>query len=59
MLGHVDAAILFQITFTDLEVAAWPPGIDPFAYIGLVDSAFTPKPALAVWDSIFSRPLRP
>jgi hypothetical protein len=59
LLSPVEAAILFQITFTDLEVAAWPPGVLPFAYLGLVDSAFTPKPALAAWDSLFVRPFRP
>jgi hypothetical protein len=31
----------------------------PFAYLGLVDSAFTPKPALAAWDGIFLRRLVP
>lgn len=59
LLDRADAAILFQITFTDLEVAAWPAGVLPFAYLGLVDSAFSPKPALAAWDSIFARRLRP
>jgi hypothetical protein len=54
---------LFQITFTDLDLSgiSLPPGsiLPLFAHLGLVDSALAPKPALAAWDSIFSRPLRP
>jgi hypothetical protein len=59
LLNRARAAIVFQITFTDLEVGAWPVGVEPFAYLGLVDSAFTPKPALATWDSIFGLSLSP
>jgi hypothetical protein len=57
-----DAAKLlgvFQITFTDLDVATYnlPPGsiLPLFAQLGLVDATYRPKPALAVWDSVFLR----
>ncbi len=55
LLDRADAAGWFQLTFTDLDTSAWPPGIVPFAYNGLVDSTLAPKPALAPWDSLFSR----
>ncbi len=54
-----DAARLigvFQITFTDLNVASFnlPPGsiLPLFAQLGLVDTGYRAKPALAVWDSV-------
>jgi len=63
ILDRAGAVGLFQITFTDLDISAFPdpPGMSllPFAHIGLVDSALNPKPALAVWDSLFALPLRP
>jgi hypothetical protein len=46
----------FQITFTDLDVAAWGPGVEPFAHLGLVTTTLAPKPALATWDAILRRP---
>ena len=52
-----------QITFTDLDLATWPVpqgSILPlFAHLGLVDAQLQPKPALAIWDQAFARPLRP
>jgi hypothetical protein len=49
----------FQITFTDLDVAAYGnPGFSVFAYNGLVYANRSPKPALATWDAIFARPRR-
>ena len=51
----------FQITFTDIDEAAWgfPPGqLTPFALLGLVDVNLTPKPALSAWDAVFARPRR-
>lgn len=63
ILNQAEAVGLFQITFTDLDVSAFPdpPGMAllPFAHLGIVDSALNPKPALAVWDSLFALPLRP
>lgn len=54
-----DAASLvgvYQITFTDLDLSGipQPPGsiLPLFAQLGLVDTAYRPKPALAVWDSV-------
>lgn len=53
----------FQITFTDLDVAALglPPGsiLPLFAANGLVDANLAPKPALVAWDAVFQRPYRP
>lgn len=63
ILDHADAAGLFQITFTDLQLSALPlpPGsiLPLFAYLGLVDTLLIPKPALAAWDTVLARPLRP
>lgn len=58
ILDQAQAVALFQITFTDLDLAAAPPppgSILPlFAHLGLVDSALGAKPALAVWDSLLA-----
>jgi hypothetical protein len=47
----------FQLTFTDLDLSGFP-GLPPiavlFARLGLVDTQLRPKPALAVWDSVFA-----
>ncbi len=62
LLDRVDAAGWFQITFTDLDLAGIPnvpPSLALFAHLGLVDSALTPKPALASWDSVLDRRYRP
>jgi len=63
LLDHADAVGLFQITFTDLQLSALslPPGsiLPLFAYLGLVDTLLVPKPALAAWDTVLARPLRP
>lgn len=52
---------LFQLTFTDLDLAGWPPvdqsGLEPFAYLGLVDTTLAPKPALQTWDTLFKQTL--
>ena len=52
LLSHVDAVGWFQLTFTDLDLAAWPAAITPFAYNGLVDTNLDPKLAISAWDSI-------
>jgi hypothetical protein len=50
---------VFQLEFADLDLVAFGmqnnPQLLPFARIGLVDSALSPKPGLAVWDSVFAR----
>ena len=63
VLDAAGAAGLFQITFTDLDLSAFPPPVPAnlvlFSHLGLVDSVLNPKPSLAAWDSILSRPYRP
>jgi hypothetical protein len=59
LLDRAGAVGWFQITFTDLDVAAYSPGVAPFANLGLVTTALAPKPALATWDAQFARPRRP
>ncbi len=62
ILDASQAIAVFQLTFTDLDLAAIspPPGsnLPLFAYLGLVDVNLNPKPALAVWDEAFARPRR-
>ena len=59
LLESVNASAVFQLTFTDLDVAAipQPPGsiLPLFAALGMVDTQLRAKPALAVWDSIYAR----
>lgn len=63
ILDAAQAAAVFQITFTDLDLSASPPPPESvlplFAHLGLVDSALAPKPALAVWDSVLGVGLGP
>lgn len=63
LLEAAGGAGLFQISFTDFDLSAFPPaeaaGLAVFAHIGLVDSVLAPKPALAAWDGILNRPYRP
>ncbi|HMG83533.1 MAG TPA: hypothetical protein VK559_10905 [Ferruginibacter sp.] len=63
ILDSAKAIGWFSLTFTDIDLSAIPagtnPDIDYFAYLGLVDVNFQPKPALSAWDAIFSRPLKP
>jgi hypothetical protein len=59
LLTQARATALFQLTFTDLDLAVWPPSIAPFAHLGLVDPDLVPKPALSAWDSIFALPRLP
>jgi len=56
LLDRAQAIGVFQITFTDLDLAYWPAGVAPFAYLGLVDAHFAAKPALSEWDHAFHRP---
>ena len=56
LLDQAHAIGWFQIMFTDLEVAAYPPGSAPFADLGLVTTTLAPKPALTSWDAHFARP---
>jgi hypothetical protein len=60
LLDEARAIAVFQLTFTDLDLASIKPpphSILPlFAHLGLVDVHLQPKPALAAWDAIFARP---
>lgn len=61
LLDNAKALAWFQLDFTDINLVAFglpadDPQVAPFVYIGLVDTALTPKPALARWDSVFARP---
>jgi hypothetical protein len=60
LLDATKAIAVFQLSFTDLDLGSFPkpqPAILPlFATLGLVDSDLRPKPALAVWDRVYSRP---
>lgn len=56
LLAQAKGVALFQLTFTDLDLSGWG-SVDsaelyPFAFLGVVDSSFHPKPALAAWDSL-------
>jgi hypothetical protein len=60
LLDQARAVGWYQLAFTDLALSQFPPqppgSILPlFATLGLVDSALTPKPALAPWDSVYAR----
>lgn len=59
LLDSARAVALFQLTFADLDLSSvtLPPGsiLPLFAHLGVVDSAFGAKPALAAWDSLLSR----
>jgi hypothetical protein len=62
LLDTARAIAVFQLTFTDIDLAASPPPpgsiIGLFAYLGLVDINLQPKPALSVWDMNYRRPRR-
>jgi len=63
LLDEARAIAVFQLAFTDIEVASLPPpqaqGIAPFSRTGVVDTLLAPKPALSAWDETRRRPLVP
>jgi hypothetical protein len=63
LLDAVRAVAVFQLVFTDIEVASLPPpqgqGIAPFSRTGVLDTLLAPKPALSAWDEIRRRPFTP
>jgi hypothetical protein len=62
LLAQAKGIGLFQLAFTDLSISSWPAAqsaeLYPFAFLGLVDTNFVPKPALATWDSLRQPPLQ-
>jgi hypothetical protein len=62
ILDSAKAIGWFSLTFTDIDQSAIPAGtpadLNYFAYLGLVDINFQPKPALSAWDGVFHRPLQ-
>lgn len=63
LLDSVSARGVIQILFADLDLATWPAPIPAnlplFANLGLVDSNFAAKSALAEWDTLKARALKP
>jgi len=63
LLDSARATGVFQLTFYDLDLSGvvLPPGsiLPLFAHVGLADSAFNAKPALAEWDRAFRRSYMP
>ena len=63
LLNAVGARGLIQLVFADIDLASLPPPIPPnlplFVNIGLTDSDFNAKPALAAWDALHARRLMP
>jgi len=61
LLDAVGARGLIQLLFADIDLASLPPPIPPnlplFVNIGLTDSDFNAKPALAAWDALHARHL--
>ena len=64
LLDGVEAVLWAFLIYADLDLASLglPPdraeALGRFARMGVVDTALAPKPAHAVWTSIFERPLR-
>lgn len=61
LLTHARAIGLFSLTFTDIDVSAIPPGVDPtiqyFTYLGVVDKDLKEKEAFEKWRELFAREL--
>lgn len=51
-------AAIFPIAFTDIDLSSFggPANLSLFSQLGLVDTQFRHKPALAEWDAAFRRP---
>ncbi len=60
LLDSIGALGWLQLEFADIDVAALTPPLPAnlplFVTLGLVDSQFVAKPALAQWDALFARP---
>lgn len=59
LLDAVGAKGWMQLQFADIDMASFPPPVPPnlplFVSIGLTDSNFAAKPALAAWDALHAR----
>ena len=63
LLDSIGARGVIQTLFADLDLASLPQpqpaNLPLFAHLGLTDSDFAAKPALAGWDALFARRLTP
>lgn len=63
LLDSVRARGVIQLEFADIDLSLLPQPVPAnlplFAQIGLTDSNFSPKLALAAWDALHARLLRP
>jgi hypothetical protein len=61
LLDSVAARGVIQLVFADIDLTAFPPPVPAnlplFATLGLVDSTYAAKPALAQWDALHARRL--
>lgn len=59
LLDAVGAQAWLHLLYADLDIVSLPPPVPAnlplFATIGLADSNFVAKPALAAWDGLFAR----
>jgi hypothetical protein len=59
LLDDVAARGVLQLVYADIDTSAFPQpqpaNLPLFTRIGLVDSNFAAKPALAAWDALFAR----
>jgi hypothetical protein len=63
LLDSVHASAVIQLQYADLDLSTFPPPLPAnlplFVNIGLTDSDFNAKPALAAWDALHARRLVP
>ncbi|HEX5052089.1 MAG TPA: hypothetical protein VFZ65_09975, partial [Planctomycetota bacterium] len=63
LLDSVHATAWLQLLYADPDLSTWPSPLPAnlplFTSIGIADSTFAPKPALAVWDLLFARAWAP
>ncbi|HZF16400.1 MAG TPA: hypothetical protein VE046_10695 [Steroidobacteraceae bacterium] len=63
LLDSVHAVGVIQLLYADIDLSSYPPPIPAnlplFVSIGITDSDFVGKPALAAWDALHARRLVP
>lgn len=61
LLDSIDAVMWLHLLFADPDLTTWPQPIPAnlplFTNIGVTNSDFSAKQALAAWDALFARPL--